>query len=784
MSFSHTGFTSGAGQQGSQGVPGEDGNSVLNGTGAPSIAIGRNGDFYIDTVDENLYGPLGPSGWGSPTSLVGPPGSGGLANMTAGQLAIAFNATTINSSIAYASTATASTIVSRDAYGNTKSNIQLANISTTTASASTILLLHTSAQYQVLIGTGNEDYKLPNASTLIAGWIYYFINESTGVLTINTNDDATYATVASGGGMIIILASTGTSNGTWVYRYLAPSNAVLGTNSTKVSSDFLNVTNSSVTVGGTGLPDSYNAFKVPNSSGASQFSVDTIDSFVRLGSSTVISGSDMVVGLNTITEISPDPINSVLAKVEAFIIADDYPSYTSYAAIAPNIGGNGSMILNNMDLTIKSSSDGAFTLKDTSDNIVVVIDTNGDEQVNIQGPNAPAKFGVYKADGNRQFSIDTLASVINIDTDLIIGIANSATKVSVLANDASNCLNINTATKTTTIENLVVNNIISNQLIPSIYGDGFDGDVTLTNTATGLTRDMFYNNLTMVNSVIDGNGFRIFVRNILTMDATSRIGNVGESGNNGGAGGSSGTVGGGTGAPNETATLTNYLGGAGGASGTQNSNGQRPTAAEGYANGEFYAFHNLQYCYGRTISGAILNGGTSGYGLINIKGGGGGGVVYVAAYLNNFDPASTLDVRGGGGGGGSPSGGGGGGFIILITSNTSSLPTFLYTGGYGIAYNDGDDGGYKVISVGSATIPMTSSSFQTSSETTKSFQTSSETKLRNEATDLRVDASFQTKSETMSETKLVTSFQTLSETKNEKIKEDDWEDLAISSVRV
>ena len=65
------------GYGGGGGLPGEDGRTVLNGTGAPSPETGAEGDFYIDTAAEAIYGPKTSGAWGSPTSLVGPAGADG-----------------------------------------------------------------------------------------------------------------------------------------------------------------------------------------------------------------------------------------------------------------------------------------------------------------------------------------------------------------------------------------------------------------------------------------------------------------------------------------------------------------------------------------------------------------------------------------------------------------------------------------------------------------------------------------------------------------------------------
>ena len=64
------------GTNGTDGTDGTDGNTILNGTGAPSNAVGANGDFYIDTAAHSLYGPKAAGAWpASGTSLIGPPGT-------------------------------------------------------------------------------------------------------------------------------------------------------------------------------------------------------------------------------------------------------------------------------------------------------------------------------------------------------------------------------------------------------------------------------------------------------------------------------------------------------------------------------------------------------------------------------------------------------------------------------------------------------------------------------------------------------------------------------------
>jgi len=66
------------GPQGPQGAAGANGNTLLNGTSGPSSGTGNNGDFFLRTDTSCLYGPKATGAWpGSCTPLVGPQGPAG-----------------------------------------------------------------------------------------------------------------------------------------------------------------------------------------------------------------------------------------------------------------------------------------------------------------------------------------------------------------------------------------------------------------------------------------------------------------------------------------------------------------------------------------------------------------------------------------------------------------------------------------------------------------------------------------------------------------------------------
>ena len=97
------------GSAGTDGADGIDGKTVLNGAGTPSNGLGVDGDFYINTSANTIYGPKTSGVWGSPTSLVGPTGATGAA----GTNGTSFPAKSVNSQ-----TGTSYTLQNSDLAGN------------------------------------------------------------------------------------------------------------------------------------------------------------------------------------------------------------------------------------------------------------------------------------------------------------------------------------------------------------------------------------------------------------------------------------------------------------------------------------------------------------------------------------------------------------------------------------------------------------------------------------------------------------------------------------------
>jgi len=275
-----------------------------------------------------------------------------------------------------------------------------------------------------------------------------------------------------------------------------------------------------------------------------------------------------------------------------------------------------------------------------------------------------------------------------------------------------------------------------------MFGNGSDGDVIIS-VNTSLDRDMYYNNLTINDGIVlNPNGYRIFVKNILTNNGVIARNGNNASGNTGGPALSTGSIYGGLGGKNgghsqygqstpgvKGDNLNPSLTGVNGVSGGNGGNGSTyqggtpgagGTATIEAASVSIYdlftsavtlnsektsAFAPLMIgatslttlstsaASGSGGSGGGQGGGSNGYGGGS---GGNGGIVYISAYtlINN----GTIEAKGGNGGqGGSSSpgsgvgggGGGGQGGLIVLIYRSITLGTLVLTGGIGGAIGTG-----------------------------------------------------------------------------------------------
>lgn len=261
--------------------------------------------------------------------------------------------------------------------------------------------------------------------------------------------------------------------------------------------------------------------------------------------------------------------------------------------------------------------------------------------------------------------------------------------------------------------------------VSSIFGDGNDGDVEVS-TTVDLTRDMYYDNLTVTGTgTINTNGYRIFVKGLLTVYEFGTIQNNGVAGSVGIGGGipPSGVFGpGGYGAEGgyflglpdgEPGGLTATGGGVGGTGGDGADGVGGIPGLIGVSNAEGgirYFGHYAQLIKGTFVAGTIRyaggTGGGGGGGGNGIEMGGGGGtgagvILICAADIMAYNYSNLKAVGGDGGPGESMTttgggGGGGGGSILVITNALKRNIQWVVdvSGGVGgIGLNQGVSGG-------------------------------------------------------------------------------------------
>jgi len=266
-------------------------------------------------------------------------------------------------------------------------------------------------------------------------------------------------------------------------------------------------------------------------------------------------------------------------------------------------------------------------------------------------------------------------------------------------------------------------------------GDGSDGDVTISSGTTTLTRDTYYNNLTVEGTgTLQTAGFRFFVKNKLKVDGTSgaSIKNEGGAGGNGSgstpgvagtatsagtlpsskagrAGGAGGGINGagssGVAGFNETYALNNQNGGAGGnASGkTGGVGGTVSSPIVNFPRNYPACYYLIEFPTETSLqkmhisagggSGAGADGNSSYGGGGGGGSGGGGGIIFFSCKELEIIGTGAISVKGGAGGnggkttgvygdvGGGGGAGGNGGVIFAVYARKSGSGTMVATGG-------------------------------------------------------------------------------------------------------
>ena len=339
--------------------------------------------------------------------------------------------------------------------------------------------------------------------------------------------------------------------------------------------------------------------------------------------------------------------------------------------------------------------------------------------------------------GNVQYASNTAGGISSTPgtTEVTVGIAKSTTELyfsprfnQMITENQQDAMDAATSPSAsnpfltandTTGTGSVVRSSVLSSIAGTLFGDGADGDVTIAAGTTTISKDMYYNNLTIqTGGILNPSGYRVFVKGTLTFEGTGKIARNGNNGGNGGAG-ANGVAGGGASAGGTAGTAgaalsAGTIAGAGiagaGATGGAGSVGDATNGANG---AQAPAPTNVTTAVGSSASNGGGAGGNGGTGYNGVAGSTGGAsrngatvtnptvmphtainaidLRYIndttVGYMNGSAPAPGGASGGGGSGGnqgagtatgGAGGGGGGGGG----TGGMVMVAAFTVVGGY------------------------------------------------------------------------------------------------------
>ena len=280
-----------------------------------------------------------------------------------------------------------------------------ANNTTTTLTVSTAINITVS-------GNNTQIIKLPDATTLKAGWIFRINNNTSSAssLTINNNGGGQVGTVPQGGDCQVILLDNSTTNGSWDFHGWIPSNLLMGSSVFQLGSSSYTIGpyNSALSIGtstaattynfGTGATLSGNTKTINIGTGGASGSTTVVNIGSSNSSSVVLSG---LISLNYTGAGSTSTLNLAGYNSKGGTGYHDFLVATNGYGSASNpnkwfrIDSTGSLQVIN-----SAYSTTLFSLTDTGD-----LGING----SITMPNRPA-FRVYGGGTTAINATNTLTS--------------------------------------------------------------------------------------------------------------------------------------------------------------------------------------------------------------------------------------------------------------------------------------------------------------------------------------------------------------------------------------
>jgi len=316
------------------------------------VLASPNGSSGVPSFRALVSGDL-PAGTGTVTSVAVSGGTTGITTSggpitTSGTITLAGTLATTNGGTGVTSVTTApaaTAFAGWDANKNLSANSFIPGYATTATAAGTTTLTVSSAQQQYFTGTTTQTVVMPVVSTLVLGQQFQIVNNSTGVVTVQSSGANTIlAMAASSAATFTVISTSGTTAASWNYEYTLQAGGSGTVTSVAVSGGTTGLTTSggpittsgtitlagtlAVANGGTGVTSSTGSTNVVLSNGPTLVAPvlgtpasGTLSNCTQLGGVTTGSGvGSGIVGQyieNARTSVTPAWTSATIASIDS-----------------------------------------------------------------------------------------------------------------------------------------------------------------------------------------------------------------------------------------------------------------------------------------------------------------------------------------------------------------------------------------------------------------------------------------------------------------------------------